>query len=73
MKENEERGWISSSQNMEMACEGGKKYKVWWGGVWVSHGVGMGVACVIIQRKVNTQPLYFTHSSWIRFYPQKRD
>ena len=43
MKENEERGWISSSQNMEMACEGGKKYKVWWGGVWVDHGVGMGL------------------------------
>ena len=19
----------------EVACEGGKKYKVWWGGVWV--------------------------------------
>ena len=27
MRENEERGWISSSQNLEMACEEGKKYK----------------------------------------------
>ena len=22
-------------KGMGMACEGGKKYKVWWGGVWV--------------------------------------
>ena len=30
-------------KGMGMACEGGKKYKVWWGGVWVDHGVGMGL------------------------------